>query len=220
MNNKLTSALARLNSILPLVKNFRRLDLKAARVHNAILQTYANTGRAPSANELATHHDNIATTLLTLQQLDLIVLDSDGAIRGAYPFSSEPRVHQVTINEQNVHCMCAFDALAISPMFHHTTLIRSPCILSKKNILIQQNNCDIMNPEQCAEIFLAIDWAAASSTTSCADSLCGQMNFIAGSAPAQSWQLQSEQHEIFTLTEAIEFSSRFFTPLLTETQAA
>ena len=51
----------------------------------------------------------------------LIVLDSAGNPVGAYPFTSEQREHRVHINNVTAYCMCALDALAVSPMFNKPT---------------------------------------------------------------------------------------------------
>jgi mercuric reductase len=220
MSNKVSRALAHLNSILPLAGNYRALAPDAAQAHRFVLQTYLSSGRAPLADELSEHFVDVANILHDLQQSDLVVLDDNGAILGAYPFTSEARVHQVMIGQHNIHCMCALDALAISPMFRQPAQVRSQCVLSAAPVFIDQSGETILNSRDCAELFLAIDWSAACGSSSCADSLCGQMNFISGSALARTWQLQKDQHEIFTLPEAIEFASAFFIPLIPELQAA
>jgi mercuric reductase len=220
MSEKISRALARLNRILPLAERQRTLKPEAVQIHQAILHAYVDTGRAPLASELAVLSRNVAAVLTQLQQLDLILLDDNAEICGAYPFTSETRIHRVDINHHSVHCMCALDALAISPMFNCATQIHSQCELTSEPVLIQQNGHTILNPQQCAELFLAMNWAAASTTTCCANSLCKQMNFISGAERAQAWLGQSDQHELFTLTEAIEFAAQFFMPLLARPQAA
>lgn len=220
MNDKVTAALAQLNQTLPLVERQSHLTPEAIRVHHEILGTYARTGSSPRIDKLATGGNNIKDTLLQLQQLDLIVLDADANIIGAYPFTSEARIHRVDIGDHSVHCMCALDALAISPMFECNTVVHSQCALSSSPIKIQQSGRTVLNPDQYNELFLAIDWAAVSSTTCCANSLCKQMNFILGSERAHDWLQQSNQYELFTLDEAIEFAARFFVPLISREQAA
>lgn len=55
----------------------------------------------------------------------------------------------------------------------------------------------------------------ASSTISCADSLCTEMIFLKNKAIAEEWlNINSKNREIFTLPDAVEFSARFFTPLI------
>ncbi len=220
MNEKISHALVRLNQILPLASQQGTLEPEAVHMHQMILHSYANTGAPPLTGELAMVNQNAANMLARLQQLDLIVLDDNAEILGAYPFTSEPRVHRVKINGHYVHCMCALDALAISPMFDCATQINSQCALTSEPVLIEQNGHAVLNPQQCTELFLAMNWAAASGTTCCANSLCKQMNFIQGTECAHEWQQQSDQHELFTLAEAIEFAAQFFMPLLSRKQAA
>lgn len=220
MNEKVSHALVRLNQILPLVKHQRSLEPEAVQIHQTILRTYADTGAAPLTSELALINSHVANILSRLQQLDLIVLDDNAEIFGAYPFTSEKRIHRVYINNHYVHCMCALDALAISPVFDCATQIHSQCALSSEPVLVQQNGYNVSNQQQCAELFLAMNWAASSDNTCCANSLCKQMNFILGTERAYEWQRQSDQHELFTLPEAIAFAAQFFMPLLPREQAA
>jgi mercuric reductase len=220
MNEKVSHALVRLNQILPLAEQQRTLEPEAVHMHQTILRSYAETGAAPSTSELAMTNHDAAEILSHLQQLDLIVLDDNAEILGAYPFTSEPRVHRVDINHHQVRCMCALDALAISPMFDCATRIHSQCALTSEPVLIEQNGHTILNSQQCAELFLAMDWAATSDITCCANSLCKQMNFISGAERAHAWQQQSDQHELFTLAEAIVFAAQFFMLLLSRKQAA
>lgn len=220
MNEKISHALVHLNQILPLVKHQRLLEPEAVQMHQTILRSYANTGAAPLTSELAMIYHPVAEMLSRLQQLDLIVLDDNAEILGAYPFTSETRIHQVDIDNHSVHCMCALDALAISPMFDYATQIHSQCALTSEPVTIQQNGLAVLNHQQNTELFLAIDWAAVSSTSCCANSLCKQMNFISGAERAHEWQRQSDQHELFTLAEATVFAAQFFKPLLPRQQAA
>jgi len=220
MNKKVSDALVRLNQILPLVEHQRLLEPEAVQIHQTILRTYADTGAAPLTSELAMTNSHVANILSRLQQLDLIVLDDNAEILGAYPFTSETRIHRVYINDHYVHCMCALDALAISPVFNCTTQVHSQCALTSKPVLIQQSGYNVLNQRQCDELFLAMDWAASSENTCCANSLCKQMNFILGAERAHEWLLQSDQHELFSLPEAIAFAAQFFMPLLPREQAA
>jgi mercuric reductase len=219
MNEKISRALVHLNQILPLSRRQHTLEPEIIHLHQTILRSYAETGAAPLAVELGMTHHDAANMLSRLQQLDLIVLDDKAEILGAYPFTSETRIHRVDIDDHSVHCMCALDALAISPMFDCATQTHSQCALTSEPVTIQQNGLAVLNHQQNAELFLAIDWAAVSSTTCCANSLCKQMNFISGTERAHAWQQQSDQHELFTLAEATVFAAQFFMPLLSRTQA-
>lgn len=220
MTDKINKALEQLNCILPLVKNQNDLSPEDAHVHITILNSYAMQGREPSLSELAGLSNNISATLAKLQKLDLIVLNDDGQVRGAYPFTSEDRIHQVTIGQHTVHCMCALDSLAVSPMFQMPTHIRSKCVVSGVDIDIQQNVDRVLNADDNREVYFAIDWGAANGNVSCADSLCGYMDFIKGDALAKEWQAKSKDYEAFKLDEAIEFASQFFSPLMRSRRAA
>ena len=73
----------------------------------------------------------------------------------------------------------------------------------------------IENKYEVAHVYFGINWGAASSCCSCADSLCSEMLFLIDTETAKTWLNNDvENHEIFTLPEAVEFAAGFFKPLM------
>ena len=53
---------------------------------------------------------------------------ADGGICAAYPLSTRPTRHCVTLGrDQRVHALCAMDALGVSPLFGTPAVIESTC---------------------------------------------------------------------------------------------
>ncbi|NND84899.1 MAG: hypothetical protein HKN46_07095, partial [Acidimicrobiia bacterium] len=95
----------RLSATFPLADRLAELPDGARRTHRAILDTYLATGEPPSAGALDPTH------LAALSEVDAVVVD-EGAIVGAYPFTSQATGHAVQIVETIVGAMCSLDALA------------------------------------------------------------------------------------------------------------
>jgi hypothetical protein len=102
--------------------------------HQAILRTFATTGRPPDLGELAEvtggTEANATAVLASLHELDAIRLDSDGQMPVAYPFSSTRTRHRVRIGDRverqvEVYAMCAIDALGIAAMLGRDIVISS-----------------------------------------------------------------------------------------------
>ena len=206
-------AVERLNNILPLSSNQRTLTEPLQQLYRAVLNSYVVHGRSLTREEMALQVNDIDDAISTLKQKNLVVFSHNDEPIGAYPFTMEERDHQVTVNGHTVHCMCALDALAVSPMFKLPTLIHSRCHVTSEPVAIQQDGFSVHNNDK--DIYFGINWSAASADSCCADSLCTEMLFLKDQAVAEDWVNESpEQSEIFTLAEAIQFASRFFMPLM------
>ena len=167
--------------------------------------------------EMAQYVANVDAALNALKQNHLIVCNNTNEPTGAYPFTLEERIHQVSANGHKVHCMCALDALAVSPMFSTTTTITSNCHLTKEPITITQHELEIQNQTDVSKVCFGINWNAASENTTCAESLCTEMIFLKNDFVAEEWVgADSEQRQLFQLQDAIEFAARFFVPLIKE----
>ena len=158
--------------------------------------------------------DNIDEAINILRSNDTVVFDSNDDPVGTYPFTMEQRDHKVMVNDHLVHSMCALDALAISPMFNVKTHIDSRCSVSGDSISIDQLDQTILNKETNKDVHFAINWNSAANDC-CATSLCTEMIFLKDKKIADKWMLEdTENREIFTIDEAIDFASRFFKPLM------
>ncbi|MDT8385671.1 MAG: organomercurial lyase [Gammaproteobacteria bacterium] len=212
---KISAAVVRLNQILPLAARHRALDPSLQKLHRATLQAYIELGRSLTRHEMAQQVDDIDAAVDILKHNDLVVFDDHGNPIGAYPFSMQAREHRVTVNGHTVHCMCALDALAVSPMFRLATTISSRCHVTRSPITIRQWAHGGLDQASADDLYVGINWGAASSDSCCADSLCLEMIFLKHEVAANRWLKQAaDQRQIFAIHEALEFASRFFMPLI------
>lgn len=219
MNTEVSTALKRLDSILPLVTGLKSLNRDDAALYCKLLNSYVQQGRTLTRDEVATLVGDADQALSNVVDSKLIVLDADGNPSGAYPFTSEEREHKVNINGVTVHCMCALDALAVSPMFNTPTVIDSECRVTGENIHIEQYNTGFTGGT--LDAWFGINWGAAASDTVCAASLCMEMMFLANENVARKWLAASpDTREIFDLPSAVEFAAGFFVPLAENCQQA
>ncbi len=219
MNTKVANAVGRLNTILPLAKRQRQISKELADVYQNILYSYVERGETLSKSEIAQQVQNIEEAINVLSNNDMVVFDDNGEPAGAYPFTMEQREHEVTVNGHRVHCMCALDALAVSPMFDMETSINSKCHVSGEPVTIRQRNDQIMDMDTHSDVFFGISWNSAANGC-CAISLCTEMIFLKAKQVADQWQAQDvDNREIFGLRDAIEFAAEFFVPLMTRKAA-
>ncbi len=92
------------------------MDDPAWKLREVVYRSFARTGRPPARGELdASTGDPAATARLLAELHDrhAIVLDDDGTIRMALPFSAVETDHVVTAGDRSWYANCAWDALAI-----------------------------------------------------------------------------------------------------------
>jgi hypothetical protein len=199
----INNALIKLNQLLPLNERQRELHAETQHVHRKILHSFANTGQAP---------ENIKQEILNeLADNDLVVLDGiTGQISGAYPFSLRKTAHHVFNENINLYAMCAFDAIAIAPLFNLKINTVSSCHISEEKINILQH-ADKVITTSTEDIYIGIHWQSAGSCA--AENLCMEMVFLKNKKIAQQWQAD-ESFCIFPLDDAISFAVSYFKPLL------
>lgn len=214
MPDKITTAIDRLNNILPLKSRQQKLPSEIQQLYRNILDAYIQLGRSLNKKELAAIN-NAGEACDILQKNDMVILDNAGKLVGAYPFTMEKRHYKVSFNNHSVYSMCALDSLAISSMYNIEVKIESRCHITAAAIEIYQQGKTLIKPSNNADIYLGINWNAASQGTACANSLCTEMIFLKQKNTALKWlNEQADQRQIFTLDEAIAFAAGFFTPLL------
>jgi len=215
VQQKITRAINRLNKKLPLKARQENLPPGLQQLHRDILYSYLELGRSFTADEIASLVDDSTGMLEALRQSGLVVFDDAGEPVGAYPFTMEQRDHIVDTGDRAVHCMCALDSLAVSPMYGVALEVRSSCYLRRHPIVIRQKGLELVDHDDVRDVFFAINWGAAASNSCCADSLCTEMIFIKGRAAADQWLREDKEYrQIFTLDEAIQFAAGFFVPLV------
>lgn len=210
------SAIDRLNSQLPLKARQDQLTPDCKKLHQQVLQTLAQEGRAPSRKELTelAGSDGVDACLKRLASDDLVVMDStaDNPV-GAYPITIEKTPHKITLNGHDINAMCALDAVAVAAMFDTEVQIESRCHVSGTTISILMRGSDVVSASPGPGVTIGIRWQMPSGVA--AHSMCLQMIFLEDHDTAISWQAGDlENISLFSLPEAVEFGKRFFLPLL------
>lgn len=210
---KVKHAVDRLNRILPLTENCRNLSTEASSVYRVILRNFVEQGEILNRNAIA----NLADADSVLRELsgkDMVVVDEAGEPTGAYPFTMEQRDHEVMVNGYKVHAMCALDSLAIATMYDLDTQISSKCHVSNEPVAISLSGQQL-NDESDSETCFGINWSSATNQSCCATSLCTEMIFLKDEETASTWQQgDTENREIFTLSQAVQFAAGFFSPVV------
>ena len=218
MNTKVQKAIDQLNKILPLAERQKKLSHELANVYQMILKSYVELGRTLNKAEIAQQVGNIDDAINTLRSNDMVVFDCNDEPVGAYPFTMEQREHKIRVNDNIIHAMCALDALAISPMFKVKTHIESKCHVTGDKITIDQLDQEVLNKNENENLHFAINWNSAANNC-CATSLCTEMIFLKDKEIADTWlSVDMENREIFSIDDAIDFSTQFFKPLVDETE--
>jgi len=211
---KVETAVDRLNTILPLFANQQKMSAEAITLHRLTLCGFVNDGVIPGRRQMLEMVGGNEKIIEELAVSALVVFNNEGEPTGAYPFTMDRREHCVSLNGHTVYAMCALDALSIHAMYNCPVEINSVCAITGEPVSILQRHGKVVN-SQADGIYFGINWQVASSSCSCADSLCTEMIFIKNRSIAQQWlQTDSVGREIFTLDEAIFFGNRFFTPLV------
>lgn len=212
MNEQVTAALQRLDNILPLLSGLQSLSAEDAALYCKLLNSYVEQGRTLTRDEAAGQVNDVEQSLNNIVASKLVVIDDEGNPSGAYPFTSQEREHKVHINGVTAHCMCALDALAVSPMIARPTVIDSQCRVTGEAIHLEQDGTSFTGGTTGA--WFGINWGAAKDDIVCAESLCMEMMFLANETVAREWLAQSpDTQEIFDLQSAVEFAAAFFVPL-------
>lgn len=211
----INAALERLNNLLPLKQRQDQLDPALRNLHDTILEGFFHDGKPLSRDQITARLGN-GTTDAALQQLaaaDLVVLTPDRQqLAGAYPFTTETRIHHVLVNGHTVHAMCALDAISVAPMFNTATRVDSQCHVTDAPIEIHMQGTELLSALP-ADPFVGIRWQGTSGCA--AQSLCLDMLFLRDRETAETWQQQdSANMSIFDLPAAVAFGAAFFTPLV------
>jgi hypothetical protein len=193
------------------------LSAEEDRVRIALLQMYAEQGRAPAIADLATRvgltASQLQAVLVTLEARDVIVRDSEtGRIIGAYPFTEAETEHRVDLGAQTLSAMCAIDALGIGAMYDRDVRIRSSCRMCGTTIEVETLNLGRQLAYWTPET--AIVWSGIRYEHGCAaTSLCKVLAFFCSDEHLAAWrQQQGEDVRGFRLSmeEGLETGRAIF----------
>jgi hypothetical protein len=190
-------------------------------VRRAVLDLYAATGKGPGVREIALitglAAERVAGSLRRLADRDLVVLDADGRIAGAYPFSDSDTGHRVELPAVSIAAMCAIDALGMGAMLAQDTAIRSSCRLCGGAVEIgtrdRGRNLVVVSPAG-AVVWSGILYGGGGAATS----LCTAQAFFCSDGHLERWRASGPAGGAsgfrLSLEEAFQVGRAIFAPML------
>ena len=186
-------------------------------VHQAVLRSFAATGRAPEQDLLddAARPFDTARVLAELADGDFLYLDQAGRISAAYPFSATPTPHKVQIaGGASAYAMCAIDALGMARMLRSSVAIRSADPATGEAVTVTVSGRDAVWHPATAVVFVgrtASDCAGPSAAV-----CCEYINFFASHSAAAAWATAHPEVTggILSQGRALEVGEQIFGKLL------
>jgi len=212
------AAVQRLEQQFPLHARFAALEPETRALYQSILRSLVQRGQALDRATFAGSmpDEQLEAALRRLNHEDMIILNADGQIVGAYPVTLEATPHHLVVNGIRINAMCALDALAVGPMLDAEVEINSACRMSGEPIHIRLKGQQLLEAQPSSAL-VGIRWAAP-TTDHAAHSMCTEMIFLKDQERANEWQAGDTAHSsLFSLDETVAFGHAFFTPLLAET---
>jgi Alkylmercury lyase len=186
-------------------------------VHQAVLRSFAATGRAPEDDVLdkAARPFNTREVLAELADGDYLCLGPDGRITAAYPFSATVTPHTVQMSGGAVaYSMCAIDALGIADMVGAGVLVKSADPSTGEPISVAVDGHGATWGPDTAVVFAGhtTDTREGPSAAVC----CGHMNFFTSHSTAAAWARAHPEITggILSQSRALEVGQQIFGPLL------
>jgi hypothetical protein len=193
-------------------RRHERLTERERELYFWVLRRFASSGR-PTGKDTRETAERLGldanSALETLAAQDLVHLDRTGEIVVAYPFSGRPTGHRVVFAGGNeLHAMCAIDALGIAPMFDEAIEIVSQDPLTGERIEVDLTPAGTgsWRPEDAVVVC-----GASGSGESCS-SCCPVLNFFASRQNGERWlagRLDVRGY-VMTMDEAIEAGRAVF----------
>lgn len=181
-----------------------------------VLTLFGSLGRPPSLAEITEGiglpSEQVRILLRELQMHDLLGMNqATDTIIYAYPFTSQPTEHHVSINGRVLNALCAIDALGAGAMYRTDATIASSCRLCGTKIAIgttlQGSVLSYKSPGS------AVVWYDLAYSEAAAMSCCPSICFFCGDAHLQGWiaaQAAVRAGYRLTLDEALEVGRAIF----------
>ncbi len=195
------------------------------RVRVALLQLYAEDGRAPTPGAIAERtglsETAIQRPLKELRRRDLVVLDNKRIV-GAYPFTDRDTGQRVTLDGRVLNAMCAVDALGIGAMTGRDIAIASRC--RHCGALIRITTQDQGRALADIEPGTAVMWQSVRYEGACAaNSLCATTAFFCSDDHLSAWRRERSSDEPgfrLSIEEGLEAGRALFGPSLAGLETA
>jgi hypothetical protein len=157
-------------------------------VHQAVLRSFADTGRAPALGVLAeaAGHFDAGRVLAELAEGDFLYLDQAGQISAAYPFSAAPTRHKVQIaGGASAYAMCAIDALGMARMLRADVAIWSSDRATGEPVTVTVSGNHARWHPGAAVVFVGRTASACAGPSAAV--CCEYINFFASRSAATTW---------------------------------
>lgn len=194
------------------------LGEEANRLRKLILEQFLELGRALTrkeiAEELGFSTEKIDSLLKELDGNDILVVDGNGEIAAAYPYSSNPTVHRVQVEDKRVFANCAVDALGIPFMVRRDAAVESECAYCDRPIKVVIQGARLVFSEPAA-IHV---WLVESEECDCAhlNSTCPHINFFCSTQHLNKWSKANSNQKGWSLNleEATQAAKTIFEKFL------
>lgn len=196
-----------------------KLEPDADRVWRAIVQLYADLGRAPARADIVAASriavGDVGSLLDSLRSHDLIGLDSVGEIKLAYPFTQASTGHRIHIGGNTLNALCAIDALGVAAMLQTDVAISSSC--HRCGEAVQVVTTATGRALKSVVPVDAVVWYDFAYDGSAATSCCPAITFFCSVGHRRLWleaQMPKRSGIELTINEALQVGRAIFGPVL------
>ena len=132
-------------------------------VRNATYRLFAESGRAPTVGEVAVatgeRSDAVQAAWQRLHEAHALVLDGDGRIRMANPFSAVETPHRVEAAGRSWFANCGWDAFGIGVVLQTDSTIHTTCADCGDTIDLEVRGHRSADPDPVFHVLVpARDW--------------------------------------------------------------
>ena len=217
-SDAVVQAIGQLFAAADLVRRLSAITEVEDRLRRAILEHYGDTGRPPSVRQMSSATGlapgALSDVLAGLEARDMVLLDDDGGVAGAYPFTEDDTAHRVTLDGHTINTMCAIDALGVGAMYGRDVVIASRCLNCGGPVRVATRDrgaaLESYTPAR------TVVWLGTGYAGGCAaKSACKSMAFFCSDDHLASWR-EDGGGEGFRLSidEGLQAGRALFQPLL------
>lgn len=202
------SALPRVLTESRIHKRWGEMSGAVRAAHTTILRKYISAGQPPKLEDLDSE------LLQNLAERDLIVLRAE-RIHAAYPFSTVPTRHSVTIDGVETAAVCAIDALGTAAMVHRPVAVSSTCPQCEAKLEVSIA-ADGLTVEACHPDTARVWAGIVPIKGTAADTQCQSMLMFCSEAHLEDWRKARPNSEGFSLSvqQGTQLGAAMFAPFL------
>ena len=127
------------------------MDARDLELRNLTYGRFVELGRAPRPDEIPGWSSaEVASGWRRLHEAHALVLDANGAIRMANPFSGLPTAYEVEASGRRWYANCAWDAFGVCAALHSDGVIETRCPDCKEELTVRVEG---MRPDDESLVF-------------------------------------------------------------------